>query len=52
MELLREMLKGVNERKSRRHYSVAATLLLIVDLEASLAEAEERIKADEWSQMI
>ena len=47
MELLREMLEGFNDGKSRSHYCIAATLLPIVDLEASLAKAKETINADE-----
>jgi hypothetical protein len=47
MDLLRKMLEGFNDGKSRSYYCIVATLLPVADLEASLAKAEEKINTDE-----
>ena len=43
-ELLNEMLRGFNEGRSKRYYSIAATVLEIEELKAALSEARERSK--------
>lgn len=42
--LLKEMLRNFNEGRSKRYYSIAATVLEIDELEKVLAEAKEKSK--------
>jgi len=46
MRLLERMLKDFNDGRSKSFYCIAATLLPITDLETSLNETEQRIRAD------
>ena len=46
IRLLEKMLEGFDDGRSRSFYCIAATLIPIDDLEASLAEAERGVKAD------
>lgn len=47
MELLKQMLGGFNDGRSKSFYCITATLLPIADLEASLDKTEQKIIADE-----
>ncbi|MCD4670275.1 MAG: DUF3795 domain-containing protein [Actinomycetia bacterium] len=46
IELLEIMLKHFNEGRSKSFYCIAAALLSITDLEKSLKNSEQKIKAD------
>ncbi len=43
-QMLREMLRVFNEGRSKRYYSIAATVLEIEELKAALGEARKRSK--------
>jgi len=46
IRLLETMLKNFDDGRSKSFYCIAATLLPITDLEISLNETEQKIKAD------